>query len=210
MDTLTKLFGGIAYVKILRLFLFNPDAPFETKDVKKRAQVSPEVARREISRIYSLGLIKHKHFTKEVKKNTKKGAAVYKHKARGWILDQSFPFIEQLQNILLSGDSFQKDIVVNRFKNIGNLKLLIVSGIFVDEIERTDTRGRVDVLLVGERLRSPAIKNVFRSLEAEIGRELHYAVMKTDDFLYRRGIYDKFIRDVLDYPHEILVNKIGV
>ncbi len=210
MDTLTKLFGGASYVKVMRLFLFNPDAAFETKDVKIRTRIGVDIARREISHIYNLGLIKRKNFIKVTEEKTNKGVRKNKRRVSGWVLNKQFIFIEPLQNILLSSDSFQKETIVDRFKNIGRLKLLIVSGVFVDEIERTDNRGRVDILLVGDHFKQRIIQASLRGFESEIGRELQYAVMKTDDFLYRRGIYDKFIRDVLDYPHEILVNKLGI
>jgi len=193
----------------MRLFLFNPDTPFETKDVRVRTQVLADTAKRELSYIHSLGLIKRKNFIKETARKTKKGEKVTKRKVSGWILDESFPYIEPLRHILLNSDSFQKKGIVDRFKNVGRLKLLVVSGIFVDELERTENRGRVDVLVVGDHLKQRIIKSALKNLESEIGRELQYSVLKTSDFLYRRGIYDKFIRDIFDYPHEILVDKVG-
>jgi len=210
MDTLIKLFGGTAYVKAMRLFLFNPGIAFETKDVKVRIQVTPETARREVAYMHNLGLIKQKNFIKETTKKTKKGARVTKRKARGWFLNEQFPFIEPLRHILLNSDSFHKGNVSDRFKNVGRLKLLVVSGVFVDEVGEINTHSRVDILLVGDHLNKRIIHTALKNLESEVGRELQYAVMKTDDFLYRRGIYDKFIRDVLDYPHEILIDKLGV
>ncbi|MBI2109539.1 MAG: hypothetical protein HYT93_05255 [Parcubacteria group bacterium] len=210
MDTLSKLFGSAAYVKIMRLFLFNPTQSFETKDVKSRAQVSQTTARREVSYIHNLGLIKRKNFVKESTKKTKRGIKVLKRKVRGWTLNEAFPHIEPLRHILLSSESFHKESVAERFKNIGSLKLLIISGVFVNELERTNTRGRVDVLLVGDRLKQRPINTALKTLESEVGRDLQYAVMKTKDFLYRRSMYDKFVRDILDYPHEILVDKLGV
>ncbi|MAG12437.1 hypothetical protein CL630_01345 [bacterium] len=210
MDILTKLFGSTAYVKIMRLFLFNPGVSFETKDVRMRTQVLADTTRRELAYIHSLGLIKRKNFVKEVVKKTKSGEKVVKRKVRGWVLDENFQYIEPLRHILLNSDSFQKENIVNRFKKVGRLKLLVVSGIFVDELERTENRGRIDVLVVGDHLKHRIIKVSLKNLESEIGRELQYSVLKTDDFLYRKSVYDKFIRDVFDYPHEVLVDKMGV
>ena len=210
MDTLSKLFGNPAYVKIMRLFLFNPHTAFETKDVKSRAQVSQETARREVAYIHNLGLIKRKNFAKESAKKTKKGIKALKRKAHGWILNGEFSYIEPLRHILLSTKSFHEGSVSNRFKNVGSLKLLIVSGVFVNELERTNTRGRVDILLVGDRLKQRPIHTALKNLESETGKDLQYAVMKTKDFLYRRSVYDKFIRDILDYPHQVLVDKLGI
>lgn len=209
MDVLTKLFGGIAYVKVMRLFLFNPDSAFETKDVRARTRVTLETARREVARIHNLGLVKKKIFTKEKAKKIKKELYITKRKVRGWILDEQFPFTESLRHILLNNDSFHKKDVVQRFKNVGRLKLLVISGVFVDEMGQTDTRDRVDMLLVGDHLKQRVIRATLKNLETEVGCELQYAVMKTDDFLYRRDVYDRFVRDIFDYPHEILVDKLS-
>ena len=49
MEILGKLFGSTAIVKILRLFLFNPDTPFESKEIMRRTKVNPDTARMEIA-----------------------------------------------------------------------------------------------------------------------------------------------------------------
>ena len=49
-----------------------------------------------------------------------------------------------------------------------------------------------------------------RSLESEIGIEIRYASLSSSDLIYRAGLHDKLIRDVFDYKHQILVDKIGV
>ena len=85
------------------------------------------------------------------------------------------------------------------------MKLIIVAGVFIDEQD-----SRVDVLIVGDKLKKPIIEGVLRRLEAELGKELTYGIMDTMDFEYRFGIYDKFIRDVLDYPHLVVLNKLNL
>ena len=54
------------------------------------------------------------------------------------------------------------------------------------------------------------MERVIRSIEAEIGKELRYASFETPDFRYRLGMYDKLVRDILDFPHKKVVDKIGV
>jgi hypothetical protein len=44
-----------------------------------------------------------------------------------------------------------------------------------------------------------------RKLEAEIGAEIVYATFTTKDFNYRLNMYDKLVRDILDFPHEIVL-----
>ena len=111
-----------------------------------------------------------------------------------------------LRHVVMSLDPLnRREELVNRFKNCGRLKLLVVSGIFVQESD-----SRVDILVVGDGLEKRAIESALRGLEAEMGKELTYAFLETPEFTYRMGIYDKFIRDIFDYPHEKVMDKIGL
>ena len=51
---------------------------------------------------------------------------------------------------------------------------------------------------------------MIKNIESEIGREIRYAVFDTPDFQYRYNMCDKLIRDVLDYPHEKVIDKLGI
>ena len=93
---------------------------------------------------------------------------------------------------------------LRRFRAAGKLKLLIRAGFFIGE-----DGSRADVLLVGDRLNKSAIERAIRVLESEIGKELSYASFETGDFLYRIGVCDKFVRDILDYPHETVFDRLG-
>ena len=48
------------------------------------------------------------------------------------------------------------------------------------------------------------------SIEAEIGKELSYSAFDTEDFEYRVGIHDRLVRDILDSPHTVLIDKLGI
>ena len=51
------------------------------------------------------------------------------------------------------------------------------------------------------------LEKAVRSFEPKYGREIRYAVFSTPEFRYRLTIHDKLVRDTLDYPHRILLNK---
>ena len=53
------------------------------------------------------------------------------------------------------------------------------------------------------------VEKAIRSLEAEVGIEIRFAAMSSEDLLYRVGMYDKLTRDFFDYTHQVLVDKIG-
>ncbi len=54
------------------------------------------------------------------------------------------------------------------------------------------------------------LENAVKTLEAEIGKELKYVWFDTNEFTYRVSMYDKLIRDVLDFPHEKILNRLNV
>ncbi len=54
------------------------------------------------------------------------------------------------------------------------------------------------------------LRNRVRVLEAELGKEIRYAAMSTQDFFYRLNMSDKLLRDILDYPHSIAFDRLNI
>lgn len=203
MDTLVKIFGGVEKVKVMRLFLFNPQTSFSIDEISKKAKINSARARREVKNLEKSGLIKTKTFTKEVLNGKNKKPS--RIKKNGWILNEKFTFLKALQNFLINITSSQHKEMVRKVKRVGNVRLLILSGVFIQEWD-----SRVDMLIVGDKIRNSTVLSVISDIESEVGKELKYSVFETSDFLYRLGVCDKLVRDVLDYPHQKLINKIDI
>lgn len=186
---LEKLFGSSVRVKIIRLFLLNPETLFSLKEISRRAKVNPLSARREILLLKGIDFIKQ---------NKKK-------KNQGLKLNNFFPLLNPLKNLVLNTAPFNKEKLAKMLNLTGKMKLIVLAGIFIQSED-----SKVDVLLVGDSIRKGNLERILRKIESEIGKELIYAVFETKDFLYRFGMYDRFIRDILDYPHEKLVNKLNI
>ena len=73
-----------------------------------------------------------------------------------------------------------------------------------------DFEQRLDVLLAMKKFSQPKIEKAIRSLEAEVGIEIRFAAMSSEDLTYRVGMYDKLTRDFFDYSHQVLVDRISV
>lgn len=205
MDTIGKLFGSQARVKILRLFLLNPSEAFDVAMVAEKSKVPVSEARRELTLIKNAGVIVNKAFTKEIISKKKKDAKPTKKRVQGFQLKSTFPMLSALKNLIVSETPLNRDEIAKRFKSTGKIKFLAISGIFIDEPE-----ARVDVLIVGDDLKIRSIESVLRTIEAEIGHELSYGALETSEFLYRVSMYDKFVRDVLDIRHDTVIDRIGV
>lgn len=191
MDILAKLFGSPARVKLLRLFLFNPDTNLSLKEVTRRSRLPAAAARKEIRLFEQIGL------ARTVKEPS---APRVKH----WRFNSKFSLGRQLRYLLDLDFKEQREDIGRRFRDCGRIKLLIIAGALIG-----DDHGRADLVIVGDNLRRPLVEQAIRGLETDLGRELVYALLETRDFNYRLSASDKFIRDLLEYPHERLINKLN-
>ena len=204
MDILGKLFGSTARVKIMRLFLLNSEEVFENSDVVKKSKVSAQIARKELLMLSKIGFIKKTSFFKETSSRSKNKKPT-KKRVSGWQLSKSFPLLQPVHELLVNTEPLGSKEIADRLKRCGSIKLIIVSGAFIQNPD-----SRVDMLIVGDKLKKGAISAVLSVIESEVGKELSYTALETQEFKYRLSVYDKFIRDILDYPHTKIVDKIGV
>ena len=202
MDILGKLFSSVPLVKVMRLFLMNQESGFETKEVAVRCQIKDNSARTELNLLKSIGLVKKKNFVKEIQIKTNRGPVLSKKKVEGWFLDSTFSYLEPLTSLLIGSERFDREDLLQRLKPIGKIKMLVIAGVFIK-----DPESRVDMIIVGDNLRTKSLSNIIKNIESEIGKELVYAVFSTDEFKYRMNMYDKLVCDIFEFGHEIVVKS---
>jgi hypothetical protein len=197
METLEKLFGSAAKIKLIKLFVFNPEVQLSRDEIMTRAKVSQSETRRTLSMLLKASLLKERKIWKE--------GATSKKRVNGYMLDPEFPFLKQLRQFLLETATISDRDIIQRLSKAGKLRLVITAGVFLQ-----DWDSRADLLVVGDNLRNNAAENAIRSIEADMGRELRYVIFETEDFKYRHGMYDKLIRDIVDFHHHVVLDKVGV
>ncbi|MDO8424184.1 MAG: hypothetical protein Q7S54_01055 [bacterium] len=185
MTSVSHIFGGEAKVKIMRLFIFNPALAFTTAMVAARAKTHPATVRRELNSLIKAGLIK------------KRG--------KSYLLNKAYRYLPAIGNFLIDANPLSEKEIVRKISVVGNIKLILISGVFLHNPD-----SRVDILIVGDHIRQGKLISIMSSIEAELGKELRYAVFETGDFQYRLGIYDKLIRDILESQHKKILNKLGL
>ncbi|KND51609.1 MAG: hypothetical protein AB202_03525 [Parcubacteria bacterium C7867-007] len=189
MDPLARLFGSFARLKLLRLFLFNDDTAFGVADMAFRTKTPKDQVRKEITQLLA---------SEVIRKRTGKGTAAY-------IANKRFTHYEALTAFMRATTDLNDADIVSILKKAGALRLVAMSGLFTGAIET-----KIDLLIVGDNLDDKHLESAVHSLEAHFGRELSYAAFTTQDFRYRVGVYDRLIRDVFDYPHRTILDKIGI
>ncbi|MES2088051.1 MAG: hypothetical protein V4467_03605 [Patescibacteria group bacterium] len=204
MEILSKLFGGDARVKILRLFLFNPGQTYSSGDIAMRSKVALPAVRHEVALMKKLDMIKGKRFSHFVPVKRKKKMVMVRKTEGGWILNSTFPYLSPMRELLINTVLVRYGDIIRRLNSAGRIKLVIISGIFI-----RDEDSRVDIFVVGDGIRMVALENIIKTIESEIGKELRYAAFETADFKYRVSMHDKLIRDVLDFPHKIILDRLN-
>ena len=205
MDILEKLFGTTAKVKIMRLFLFNPEYVFTVDEIIDRGKMSSKEVKAELPNLLKLGLIKKKPFTRDVQIVKKKKITIKRVKGNGHMLDAKFPYLNALKTLLISVSLHSHDDIAKRFAKVGKIKALIVAGVFIQDWE-----SRVDLVIVGDELDEDKIQSIVKTLESELGKEISYTALDTADFEYRVGVYDKLVRDILDFPHVKIIDRMAL
>jgi len=189
MERLARIFGSPARLKTLRLFVFNQDSTLTLNEVAERTKLSKETVRREVMELLAAGLLR------------KKGARA----AARYQVNPRFGYLTALDVFIRDTTSVRPRVMIAALRRAGALQLVALSGFFMGVLE-----SRIDLLIVGDHLEERTLASVVHSLEAELGREIRYTSFATADFRYRNGVYDRLLRDVFDYPHRLLIDKIGL
>ncbi|OIO51598.1 hypothetical protein COS69_01615 [Candidatus Kaiserbacteria bacterium CG06_land_8_20_14_3_00_49_31] len=189
MEPLARIFGSHARLKMLRLFMFNRDTAFTTAEIAGRTKLAKEDVHHELAELCAAGLLHKKGVHASIRYHT----------------NPRFEHLDALNLFIRETTSVQPRNMIKALKRAGTLRLVALSGFFTGVLE-----AQVDLLVVGDHLEERILANVMRSLEVEFGREIRYASFATADFRYRVGIYDRLLRDIFDYPHRLLIDKIGL
>lgn len=205
MDTLTAIFGSDVKVKIMRLFLFNETTTFLVREIIERTKSPQDQVKKELNILEKASILKSRKVSKDVQVQKGKTVITKKIEGLGYYLNTKYPYLDPLKNLLTITSLRVDDSLTKRFTNAGKIKLFIVAGVFTQNWD-----SRVDLLLVGEDLNISKIENVIKIIESEIGKEIAYSAFETQDFEYRLGIHDRLVRDILDYPHVTLLDRLGV
>lgn len=206
MDNLIAIFGNEVKVRILRLFLFNETTVFLVKEIIERTKSVQNLVKKELSILEKAEVIKPKKVSKEVQVTKGKKIIQKKVEGMGYVLNNKYPYLNPLKNLLtITSLSGLDESLTKRFVNAGKIKLFIVAGVFIQNWD-----SRVDILIVGDDLNLSKIEMVIKNIEAEIGKEIAYSAFETQDFEYRMGIHDRLVRDILDYPHVTLLDRLNI
>jgi len=202
---LEKLFESVPKIKILRTFLRNPEENFTFSELQKRTQVKSQALKSELTKLNNIDLIQDKIVTRKEELTVRKKVKIKKYKAKVFYVNPEFRLLTELRNLIARDSITSHKKIAQEIRSLGNVKLAVISGIFLDS-----ERSRTDLLVVGDNIKRQRFERFLSQVESEIGRTLQYTIMNSKEFEYRRDMYDRFLRDILEYPHQKLINKLEI
>ena len=186
-ELLDSLFGGKAKTRILRFFLLNSDKEYSIAEIASKNMLATSSVRKEINELKKIKFVSEK---------TKKGTKCY-------VLDGEFHYYKELKTLFAKATSSPQCKSLEKIKNIGDVKLALVSGIFLN-----NPKSKADMVLVVNNVSRAKLKSLMSSLEAEIGKEISFVLMNSEEFKYRLDMLDRFLLDFVEGEYTELIDKI--
>ncbi len=200
-DFLGQFLGNEARARILRVFLFSPSELFSIASAAKRAGVSTASAEKEMKALEQLDVVKKSKVSITLANRTTRKVEG-KQKGLFWTLNPDFKYTRSLTLFVQEVAPMQYKSIVEVLKRSGKITVIILSGSFMGDPTRP-----ADIIVVGDPLHEKRLGEAMRVLEPRFGREIRYASFSTPEFRYRLTIQDKLVRDTVDYPHLVLLDK---
>lgn len=183
---LDQLFGSKTRVKLLHIFLSNPDKRFFVRELTRKIRQRINSVRLELQNLESVGLLH------SIVENNKK----YYH------INRQFPLYPELKNLMLKSYLLVNKKFVNKLKSVGQISYLTLTGFFTSA-----DNVKTDILIVG-KINRKKISRLINKMQNEFSHPIRFTVMSTKEFQYRNDLTDKFLYEILEQRRIVLIDKL--
>lgn len=182
------LFGSRVRARLIRFFAMNPEGEFSVVDIAEKTLLPRGDVAREVKKLFKM---------KFVHERSRQGKKTYS-------ANTEFPFYVELKTLVSKLNVNAEARVFRRFKLIGEVKLILISGLFLNY-----PKSKVDMILAVNNLNRSKLKSAMAQLEAEVGKEVRFVLMNSEELQYRLNMLDRFLIEFLEGPYEEVVNKVA-
>ena len=190
------LFGSKTRVKLLGLFMNNTDRSFYVREITRNIDEQINSVRRELANLVRIGIITDKSVDNRLY----------------YQVDTKFKYYHALHEMfaddseVVSGAKVSIDDWATRFRAATGVQVVVFAGTMV-----YGSASKIDLLIAGSnRMDQGKVKTLIKALERDAGTSLNYTILSLDDLYYRLSIRDRFVLDVLESNHTIVLDSAGV
>ncbi len=189
-----QLFGSKTRVKLLQLFLSNPNRSFYVREITRKIDEQINSVRRELANLLSIGIISSDNNNNKLYYEVNQKYEHY-HALSSIFGKGSATQIANDEGVSSEGDD------VAELKKTGNIEAVVLTGQFT----RDESSG-IDMLVIGD-VNQSKLSRYISQLEKKEGKDIRYAVFLPSEFEYRQQINDRFLTNLLVSKKQILIDK---
>lgn len=183
---LEPLFSSKVRLKLLSLFLLNPDKAYYVRELTRRLDERINSVRRELDNLSRMGLL----------------VSRTENRRKYYMVQKNFELYEELRALMLKAGVTPQEKATRQLRSIRGVKLAILSGIFTQQ-----TAPKTDLLIIGNPPKPKLIAAV-SELEKSVGKQVRYAVIEKDEYDYRIDMRDQFLHDIFSNDNIKIVNRL--
>ncbi len=198
---LEHLFGSTTRVRLLMQFLKHPEKKFFVRELTRSTEGHIHAIRRELSNLEALGIVRV--IVSEEPNNPWGDTSPSDKKKKYYILSPDCLFFDDLKSLFSKDAVVRERVFLDELKMLGGIDYLLMTGIFTG-----DTVAVTDLLIVGS-VSKEKIAKLTENFERSFEKEVRYSLMTTKEYTYRRSVVDRFLYDIIDRKHIVLVDKIS-
>ena len=124
-----------------------------------------------------------------------------KKNLRYYRINTKHPLYYQLKEIIGKHARGYQDELVREIRKLPGVKRVLLTGLFTGS-----PHFECDIVIIGEPGEKP-LNAFILGTQNLMGQELNYAVFTETEFEYRRNIFDRFTKDIMEHEHLIFPGK---
>ena len=178
-----KLLDSKSKMKLALFFLTHPQRAFFVGEIRKK----------------NLG----RNFVSDLAQMVRK-EILLAHSKRGkkyYRINKRSEFYESLKDWARKFKRSSEDELVKLAKKFSGLRFAALSGFLTGQ-----NALQCDVLLVGN-FKQNQLNNFIDKMQRIVSNEINFAVMSLSEFEYRKNTFDRFMKDIFENEHLVLVDK---
>ncbi len=211
---LEQLFGSKTRTRLLKLFLLNPSEAFFIRELTRKIDTQINSVRRELQNLLDCSIVevvdapnssaREQSDSDDTEDTTPRTRAKKDSQPKKFFrLNKNFVLYNELRNLFLKSPLMFQNNLIKELRAVETIDYALLSGFFAD---REDVN--VDLLIVGT-VPKAKLSKLIAQFEKDLEREINFAIMPTDEFVYRKSLADMFLFKLLEGKKVVVVDRIA-
>lgn len=194
---LEHLFGSKTRVKLMMLFLNQPEEAFFIRELTRKINTQINAVRREIENLSRFGLIS------EMEEPDTGQAKRPGLKRKYYKINANFPLLLEIKSLMIKSHLLMEKTLHREIASIGNVEYLAFMGTFLGQ------KDPVDLFIVGT-LDADKMQQLMHKAEKDMNAQINFTCLSPQEFAYRREITDRFLISVLNNNKCVAIDKLNL